>query len=173
VKLKPYTPLQLNDRHIKRIQQSWGCLSRNMIRAFLPSISFLLFITSIRAQDSTTSSASPSSTNPTVTLDQATVTGISTSGVQKFLGIPYASPPVNNLRFAPPQPVTSYNGTINATQFGYSCPQQNASLVSPYFQFPGRGGTEMSLKVDPHWTDVDFEDAEAPPESEDCTYILS
>jgi acetylcholinesterase len=131
-----------------------------MIRALLPLIPFLLFTTSIYAQDST-----PSSTPPTATLDQATVTGISTSGVHKFLGIPYASPPVNDLRFASPQPVTSYNGSINATQFGYSCPQQNASLTSHFF------GGEMSMKPDSHWADVDFDNTEAPPENEDCAYM--
>jgi hypothetical protein len=30
---------------------------------------------------------------PTVNLDKATVTGTSSGGVEKFLGIPFASPP--------------------------------------------------------------------------------
>lgn len=139
-----------------------------MARAFLPCIPLILYVSSACAQDSTTSSASPSPTNPTVTLDQATVNGVSASGVQQFLGIPYASPPVNELRFAPPQPMTSYNGTINATTFGYSCPQQNASLTSSFFKLPDQEGTVVTMKVDQRWADVDFDDDEAPPENEDC-----
>jgi hypothetical protein len=41
---------------------------------------------------------------PLVTLDYARFEGISTNGVDKFLGIPYAQPPVGDLRFRRPQP---------------------------------------------------------------------
>jgi hypothetical protein len=132
----------------------------------------LLWASAGYSQDSTTSSssASPTSTNPTATLDQATVYGVSTSGVHKFLGVPYASPPVNNLRFSAPELLTSYNGSINAQNFGYSCPQQNASLVSSFFHnvFHRRSGVAGTIEVDPTWTGVDFNDAKQPDESEDC-----
>ncbi|KIM47457.1 hypothetical protein M413DRAFT_62494 [Hebeloma cylindrosporum] len=65
-----------------------------------------------------------SSSPPTVTLDSATLTGLNENGLSKFLGIPFAQPPVGNLRFSLPQAVTSYNGSLNGTSYGASCPQQ-------------------------------------------------
>jgi len=42
--------------------------------------------------------------SPVVSLDYATFKGASEGGVDKFLGIPYAQPPVDNLRFRRSQP---------------------------------------------------------------------
>ncbi|KAG8680975.1 hypothetical protein FRC11_001741, partial [Ceratobasidium sp. 423] len=48
-------------------------------------------------------------------------------GYDSFLSIPYAQPPVDSLRFKPPQAwtPTGSNATVNATTYGYSCPQGN------------------------------------------------
>ncbi|CZR53431.1 probable cholinesterase [Phialocephala subalpina] len=59
----------------------------------------------------------------TVTLDHATVVGSSLLGIDSFKGIPYAQPPVENLRLKPPQPITSKLGTIQATGSPKACPQ--------------------------------------------------
>ncbi|KAJ9165280.1 Carboxylic ester hydrolase [Coniochaeta hoffmannii] len=53
----------------------------------------------------------------------------STPSVRQFLGIPYAQPPVNDLRFAPPQPALPF-GDLNATTIGPSCPQFLPDLPS-------------------------------------------
>ena len=45
-----------------------------------------------------------------------------------FLGIPYAAPPVGNLRWRPPQPPASWQGVRQATKYGPACPQ----LPSPW-----------------------------------------
>jgi para-nitrobenzyl esterase len=43
--------------------------------------------------------------------------------VNRFLGIPYAAPPVGNLRWRPPQPVKRWKDTLDATKYANTCPQ--------------------------------------------------
>ncbi|KAI0265664.1 carotenoid ester lipase precursor [Gloeopeniophorella convolvens] len=71
------------------------------------------------------------SSGPTATLDNGTFVGTSSSGVNKFLGIPFAQPPVGDLRFRLPQPNSAYTGTHDATTFGPACPQQALQLPIP------------------------------------------
>ncbi|KAK4235385.1 acetylcholinesterase [Achaetomium macrosporum] len=52
-----------------------------------------------------------------------------TPAVRQFLGIPYALPPVNHLRFAPPQPAQPF-GELDATEMSPSCMQYASSLPS-------------------------------------------
>ncbi|XP_070551787.1 cholinesterase-like [Ptychodera flava] len=44
-----------------------------------------------------------------------------------FTGIPYAEPPVGDLRFRPPQPKAPWPGIYNATDIGFACIQQNTA----------------------------------------------
>jgi para-nitrobenzyl esterase len=50
-------------------------------------------------------------------------TGPQPSGVREFKGVPFAAPPIGNLRFAPPQPVQPWTGIKPAAQFGPRCMQ--------------------------------------------------
>lgn len=46
-----------------------------------------------------------------------------------FLGIPYAQPPLGNLRFRWPQSIDKpFDGVQDATKYGYSCYQYGTSL---------------------------------------------
>jgi carboxylesterase type B len=53
-----------------------------------------------------------------------------TPAVRQFLSIPYARPPVNDLRFAPPQPALPF-GELNANEFGPSCMRRSTVLFTP------------------------------------------
>src|SRR5262245_19910577 len=44
-----------------------------------------------------------------------------TAGVQVFKGVPYAAPPVGELRWRPPQPPAKWEGVRKASRFSDSC----------------------------------------------------
>ncbi|TQN66741.1 Lipase 1 [Colletotrichum shisoi] len=71
--------------------------------------------------DNTTTTTGAAST---VDLKNGSYHGVYSSsyGQDMFLGIPYAQPPVADLRFRPPQPLNaSWNGTRNATEYSPLC----------------------------------------------------
>ena len=55
---------------------------------------------------------------------QGKVEGREKDGVLLFAGIPYASPPVGDRRFRPPEPHPGWDGVRPATQFGKAAPQK-------------------------------------------------
>ncbi len=56
----------------------------------------------------------------------------SAAGVTAWLGIPYAAPPVGDLRWRPPQPAAAWAGVRQATSFGTSCMQQQLRSRLPW-----------------------------------------
>ena len=67
-----------------------------------------------------------------VRTDSGTVTGTQKAGVTSFLGVPFAAPPVGNLRWRPPQPATYRNADWRADQFGPSCMQNQPGSRLPW-----------------------------------------
>ena len=58
-----------------------------------------------------------------VPTDRGPVRGVETPTLTKYLGIPYAAPPVGDLRWRPPEPHARWHAPLDATQFGNHCPQ--------------------------------------------------
>ncbi|KAH7928880.1 alpha/beta-hydrolase [Leucogyrophana mollusca] len=102
---------------------------------------------------------------PVVSLDYGSFQGFSSvSATESFLGIPFAQPPVGNLRFNFPVPPTPFSGVKLATAFGNACPQQ--PVLGPNESFPDNPGLQG----------VTFYLGELQPHgivaaSEDCLYL--
>jgi carboxylesterase type B len=73
-------------------------------------------------------------TRPMVEVRNGTLQGVEDHGMLAFKNIPYAAPPVGELRWRPPQPAQNWQGIRDASRFGQACLQPmveglNAELV--------------------------------------------
>lgn len=87
--------------------------------------------------------------NPTVTVKNGTLQGHRSTAWDQdfFLGIPFAEPPVGELRFRWPQPYASkFDGVRDATEYGYSCYQygSNFNLSEDCLTLNGKTGPTRS-----------------------------
>ena len=102
------------------------------MKKFLLSIISVLLTVSAMAQ------------GPQVKVEGGIIEGIDSAGVKIFRGVPFAAPPVGDLRWKAPQPVVAWQGVRSAKQFGNDPIQYNA------------------------FGDMVFE---GPRQSEDCLYL--
>jgi para-nitrobenzyl esterase len=65
----------------------------------------------------------PAAAGLVVNTDKGPVRGIAVNGIHEFLGIPYAAPPVGDLRWRPPEPHARWTTPRDASQFANHCPQ--------------------------------------------------
>ncbi|MBM4269707.1 MAG: carboxylesterase family protein [Deltaproteobacteria bacterium] len=65
-----------------------------------------------------------------VRLADGLVQGTVQGGARRFLGIPFAAPPVGSLRFRPPTPAIPWQGVREANAFGPAC-AQTSSIITP------------------------------------------
>ncbi|MEX0768696.1 MAG: carboxylesterase/lipase family protein [Microthrixaceae bacterium] len=71
-------------------------------------------------------------TSVSVSTLQGTLRGVWHDKVARFAGIPFAEPPVGDLRFRPPVAPAPWHGELDATSFGCISPQ-NPSLMDSLF----------------------------------------
>jgi para-nitrobenzyl esterase len=76
----------------------------------------------------------PSAQPPKVNISEGTLEGVKFGSESEvaFLGIPYAAPPVGDLRWKPPQSANKWTGMRKAAAFGASCAQAEASWTRNY-----------------------------------------
>ena len=82
-----------------------------------------------------TLAANAASTNDAVRVEGGLISGTVAEGVRSYKGIPFAAPPVGDLRWRPPQPVPAWEGVRQCNAYGPECPQapypQGSLFYSP------------------------------------------
>ena len=87
---------------------------------------------------------------PVVATEGGLVAGQSLeSGLHVHKGIPYAAPPVGDLRWRAPVPAPVWEGTRNATEFGAICPQLSGLAVATQETLPATDEDCLFLNI---WT---------------------
>ncbi|MDR1397428.1 MAG: carboxylesterase family protein [Desulfarculales bacterium] len=99
---------------------------------------------------------SPAAETVTLTLRDGLIKGLREKGVDIYRGIPYARPPLGELRFAPPQEAKPWEGELDCTSFGKQCFQAPSSFspgavsedcLSLNVWTPAPGGDNTGLPV--------------------------
>lgn len=80
----------------------------------------------------------------TVYISSGPIRGFVKEGAREFLGLPYAAPPVGDLRWRPPQEPKKWRSVRDATKFGAACAQ---SLRLPAFSYPSNTEDCLYLNV--------------------------
>lgn len=83
-----------------------------------------------------------STSNPLVTLEQGPLSGISEQGLSVFKGVPFAQPPIGNLRWQPPKPLSDWRETRSAHEFANQCMQK---YIYDDMRFRSKGTSEDCL----------------------------
>ncbi|MFX1409239.1 MAG: carboxylesterase/lipase family protein, partial [Promethearchaeota archaeon] len=78
------------------------------------------------------------------------IQGYIEKGIEIFKGIPYTSPPIDDLRFMPPNPPEVWNDVLIATDFGPNVPQPNN--FAQFLFGPSREESELNCLTLNIWT---------------------
>src|SRR5207237_359383 len=81
-------------------------------------------------------STSARSGNGDVRVDGGLISGALVDGVRVFKGVPFAAPPIGDLRWKEPKPVVAWSGVRKCDVFGPACPQSPYPAASMYYSSP-------------------------------------
>ena len=84
----------------------------------------------------------------TVAVTGGSVEGVTANGIVSFKGIPFAAPPIGDLRWKAPQPVNAWNGVKKADKFAVKC-MQDPNMSGIFGGPPGVSEDCLYLNV---WT---------------------
>jgi len=90
--------------------------------------------------------AFPASPSSRVKTRMGEIEGKDDGKVRSFLGIPYAAPPIGDLRWKAPQPAAKWSGVKKVTAFGFHCMQGNV-FGDMVFHDPGASEDCLTLNV--------------------------
>jgi para-nitrobenzyl esterase len=133
---------------------------RNLFNALWLILAIL--ISSASAQEANKSK--PEQASAVVRVDSGQLQGVEANGVISFKGIPFAAPPVGELRWRPPQPTPRWTGVRQAAEFGRSCMQGRGGPP------PGAGARAGAPAAAPQGAPPAAAPAAQGP-SEDCLYL--
>lgn len=89
-----------------------------------------------------------SSVGPVVMVEQGRLAGLHEGAINVYRGIPYAAPPIGDLRWKPPQKVMPWQDVHDAGAFGPSCIQPPVPPTSVYYDPPDTSSEDcLSLNV--------------------------
>ncbi|MEL7737960.1 carboxylesterase/lipase family protein [Citromicrobium bathyomarinum] len=121
----------------------------------LASIATLALSAPAAAQDS----AEPPAATPVVQTEAGKVQGLEQGGIDAFLGVRYAAPPLGDLRFQPPAKPEAWEGVADATGYGAPCMQ--------LYSASGPTESEMTRRIQAIFPTS----TEAKMDNEDCLFL--
>lgn len=125
-----------------------------------------IFISSASAQEANKSK--PEQASAVARVDSGQLQGVEADGVISFKGIPFAAPPVGELRWRPPQPTPRWTGVRQAAEFGGSCMQGRGG---PPPGAGARAGAAAAQGASPAPAPAPAAAPAAQGPSEDCLYL--
>ncbi len=136
-------------------------------------VAFTIRITDAKGQSATQPYTFNIKSSPTIAVTQSgAVQGVVEGDLLVFRGIPYAAPPVGNLRWRPPQLPVSWPGVKDTSPFGNLCTQINFDkqllgsedcLVLNIFIGQSAQSRKLPVMVFFHGGGNDFGDTHQPP----------
>lgn len=103
---------------------------------------------SLRARTPATAAPAPALNGPLVSTRQGEVQGFFANGVVVYRGLPFAAPPVGELRWRAPQPPATWAAIRPANEFGSSCAQAEDCLyLNVYAPVDAKPGAKLPVMV--------------------------
>jgi para-nitrobenzyl esterase len=121
---------------------------RIALQAMLSALILTIGACAAPAQKAADSNAAPSAFGTTIKTNQGPVKGAVANDVVVFKGLPFAAPPVGDLRWHAPQPPARWTDTREATTFSATCAQAEDCLyLNVYAPADQKPATKLPVMV--------------------------